>query len=735
MHLIMVIFNKMYSLLYIIYVFIFFPITEIDPAAQEIQEQFLNDTFECLLLSNFDQINVLYEVLPLDVKSNKEVQERLFLAKALNIYKNGNYVEAKDHFLQLMNQNQIVIDSLVNSSLYSDTQLYARIGLSKYFQTIGENEKAEAILKSIIKWASDHNRVQIVLLSKYNLINLYETLGSYPRALELGLNILNQTKKSRNLILQSGIYSQLGSIYLATADTLRAFDYHKKALNIRENLNYEEGIAKSTRNLAYIYELLNQNNLALQHYLRAKKLCEKLDYTKGLIKALTGLGRTYLRLNDAHKALLYLSEANYLSNEHGYEKGKIESLIQLARYHSSVGDFHLVPKYTSEALSMAEKSDQLAQRVEIYRIRSHYFEMIGDLASALDEIKIYNKLHTQLVNREKNQQIARIETNQIIQQQKRDNTILKATNALQSKYLTQNRILLVIMGVLFLLSIVVLFLFKSRSQIKGQALKDVQKAKEQIQKQNEQLQRLSKEKDRLFGVISHELRNPLWWFRNLIEMLSVNFYSLSKNEVEESLKTLQDSANQAYHLTDNLLSWSKLQMKQVKPLIQVVSLDLLLQESLKLYAMAIQIKRISLQIEISKGVAVHTDHRIGSTMIRNLISNAIKYAPEESIIFVFSEITDHDVKLVIENSGEALSKELQEWLCQKSSEAVPEGLQSHISNGLGLLIVKDLGLLSNTLIHYERSYKKTNVFSLSWKRAYSHMNMANPISSDYITSH
>jgi light-regulated signal transduction histidine kinase (bacteriophytochrome) len=82
---------------------------------------------------------------------------------------------------------------------------------------------------------------------------------------------------------------------------------------------------------------------------------------------------------------------------------------------------------------------------------------------------------------------------------------------------------------------------------------------------NKNLQQAGQEKDKLFSIISHELRNPLFWFHNLSSMLSRNYKNMDGAKLERSLSSLNESAQNVYHLMDNLLFWSRSQLNRIVP--------------------------------------------------------------------------------------------------------------------------------------------------------------------------
>ncbi|NJM16978.1 MAG: HAMP domain-containing histidine kinase [Bacteroidales bacterium] len=138
----------------------------------------------------------------------------------------------------------------------------------------------------------------------------------------------------------------------------------------------------------------------------------------------------------------------------------------------------------------------------------------------------------------------------------------------------------------------------------------------------------------MFSVISHELRNPLFWFRNLIQMLSDNIDKLDKAMLKKSVASLNESATNTFHLMDNLLQWSTTQLGKVNLKTEKVEVGELVAESLKLVKPIAGYKQLVIDYVPNGKVHARADKNMAQTIVRNIISNAVKFTPEQGRVSI-----------------------------------------------------------------------------------------------------
>lgn len=221
------------------------------------------------------------------------------------------------------------------------------------------------------------------------------------------------------------------------------------------------------------------------------------------------------------------------------------------------------------------------------------------------------------------------------------------------------------------------------------AKKTISKQKEEIENHREQLKESNASKDKFFSIIAHDLRNPIAGFLNLTEILTNNFDVFSENESKEFIKVMNQASKQLYNLLENLLQWSRAQTGSLKHEPKSVSIKEMIKNTLDTLMLNIENKRIKININIDKDSIVFVDENMITTVIRNLISNAIKFSHPEGIISIRSIKKNEIIELLIIDNGIGIKKEDQNRLFRIDQNVTSLGTSEERGTGLGLILCKE----------------------------------------------
>jgi signal transduction histidine kinase len=206
-----------------------------------------------------------------------------------------------------------------------------------------------------------------------------------------------------------------------------------------------------------------------------------------------------------------------------------------------------------------------------------------------------------------------------------------------------------------------------------------------------QLSLLNAEKNKFFSIIAHDLRGPITGLAGLAEILKEELDQMSKEDVQSTIHILHDSANQVVDLLYNLLEWSRVQMNSLT----FEPVNLVLRETMtdvvRIFTNMIAGKEQMISWNVDPGLEVFADTNMLKTILRNLISNAIKFTPRKGLITVSAKILlDTQVRIAVSDSGIGMSPDLVERLFQLDQRVSRPGTDGESSNGLGLLLCSDL---------------------------------------------
>lgn len=228
-----------------------------------------------------------------------------------------------------------------------------------------------------------------------------------------------------------------------------------------------------------------------------------------------------------------------------------------------------------------------------------------------------------------------------------------------------------------------------------------------------ELERSNAQKDRVLSVIAHDLRSPFNTLIGTAELLSDEDFDLSREEETKLKRNLLISSRNTYMLVDNLLEWARLQQKSAQPDIQDVSLLPLLHDLFSELTIVAQTKKIHLAIIGGAGIVVQSDPIMLASVLRNLITNAIKFSNKggEVKVAVSVDATENAIISVIDQGVGVEPAELENWKNGGLLEG-KVGTANEPSTGLGLSIVKDMLQLNNGKLLIESTPGKGSSFSV-----------------------
>ncbi|MCK9220637.1 MAG: PAS domain S-box protein [Bacteroidales bacterium] len=215
-------------------------------------------------------------------------------------------------------------------------------------------------------------------------------------------------------------------------------------------------------------------------------------------------------------------------------------------------------------------------------------------------------------------------------------------------------------------------------------------AEAEIKIKNEQLQKLNAEKDKLFSIIAHDLRSPFSPLLGLTEIMVNGINQLGKDELLNLAVNIKKSAETVYRLLENLLDWSRIQRNLVGCDLQSFLLAPMIDQNLQLFMESATKKGILIKPVISENLMVCADQKMLGSIIRNLVSNAIKFTCKGGQVTVSAKQTDDHFTLIsVSDTGIGMEKNMVEKIFLFSENTSRRGTDGESSTGLGLIICKD----------------------------------------------
>ncbi len=205
------------------------------------------------------------------------------------------------------------------------------------------------------------------------------------------------------------------------------------------------------------------------------------------------------------------------------------------------------------------------------------------------------------------------------------------------------------------------------------------------------LKQMNDSKDKFFSIIAHDLRGPFSGFIGLSELLEKEYENLDSDTIARISKSMSKSAKQLFNLLENLLEWSKAQMGRMEfnP-INIDIFDFAKRISGLFLETALQ-KDIDLIVDIEKGSFIFADNYMLNTILRNLVSNALKFTPRGGNVVMKSADSDNNcICIIVRDNGVGMKDEAMEKIFRMDSKYSTAGTENERGTGLGLLLCKEL---------------------------------------------
>ncbi len=208
----------------------------------------------------------------------------------------------------------------------------------------------------------------------------------------------------------------------------------------------------------------------------------------------------------------------------------------------------------------------------------------------------------------------------------------------------------------------------------------------QMEEANQELTRLNALKDRMLSIISHDARAPLDSLKSLLRLLMNN--SLTQEELQSIISNLDNQVGHLSHFLENLLRWTKNHFEQIKPRPGKLSLLDLVKENIELFLLNAKGKQIDIRLDVSEKIRIYADEEMIKLVLRNLISNAIKFCHANDSIFIYAGYEKDMVRVSVKDTGQGISEASMSNLFELSHLST-KGTKDEIGIGLGLTLCRE----------------------------------------------
>lgn len=224
---------------------------------------------------------------------------------------------------------------------------------------------------------------------------------------------------------------------------------------------------------------------------------------------------------------------------------------------------------------------------------------------------------------------------------------------------------------------------------------DRKKDEEALKRSTELLEASNTTKDKLFSIIAHDLRSPYMSLLGLSEIIADKSFELDIDQLRQMGKNMYDVSKMSFDLLEDLLDWSRVQRGIIIPKNELIDIEIMLNSFKELFTDSLKKKRLSLVINNPRELNLYSDRYVLQSVLRNLISNAIKFSEFDSTIEVEAKADQNNVIFVVSDQGIGIPLEMMPKLFVIDDTKRRKGTDGERSTGLGLVVANDMINLLN----------------------------------------
>ncbi len=539
-------------------------------------------------------------------------------------------------------------------------------------------------------------------------------LGNYEKAMLYYVRASDLFDRLGMVKFSSLVSSNIGLIYDSWGQKDEALFYFRRSVKQGLESGDHSAIGYSLSNMGKFMEAAGLYDSALYYYQKSTDKYMEEANMGGLGLNLNRLGKIYNKMGEHEKALNAFNSALTLAeqNDEYYWVAYAKQNISLAL--ASKGDYVAALRYASESNEMATFQDYKEIMKDNYLNISKMHEQLKDYRQAHINYQLFSELKDSLFSQEKFRQITLMKEQFEAEKREKENELLRRDRLIQEQQLEQAQMEKYSLYALLLALIVfAVFFIVSRSNFKKinteliQKNEEINRQKEVLTKQTEELKKSNQIKDLMFSIVSHDLRGP---FNNLEQMVNLlNNNLLSIEEFRKNLPVVAANISQINDLTDNLLYWARSQMQGVSVSPMVLDLYELVTDKFLLFEKSAASKDISLNNEIEPGTKVFADAYMVELIMRNLITNAIKFCSAGDSINLRTKSVGGFTVVTVQDTGIGIPPEYIHRIFNDLQFSTL-GTRNEKGAGIGLMICQHFVQLNGGKIWVESVYRKGSSF-------------------------
>lgn len=643
---------------------------------------------------------------------------------------------------------------LVDSLLSLNISSYESIDSLKYYNNLINSYRytnPRGAYKAFLRALRVHKnlKLQEEVGRTYNLIgNIFFDQGFFSTSVKYYKHCLDIAIENGSKGTVGYSYNDIGYAHRRTGNTEQALKNFRKAVEVLEGTDEQEVLAHTYSNMTMAYLEVSQFEEAHESIDRAIKIYQELGKERDYYRCLAYEASIYGFMGDVETGRDKMEKLIY-----GYSNtASPDSFLLTSFYRFMQGMYSDAGQY-DKSLEAAAKGRQLArainyrqEEVQLWMSTGAIYREIGDTAAAVNALlngleiaetyslgeqhiyiveelleigaylseeqlfklyKDFHKLHHQYTEEVINEKLKNFDYQIEMSQLESQNELLEAEKKAYAN------LIFGVVGILLLiiiLIVVILFFYKRRQKLN----KELQEKNNELGKALDKQKELNDTKDKFFSIIAHDLKNPFGSFKQALEMLSENYGEFTDEERQAFLFELNKSSSNLKNLLEDLLTWSQSQRDTIPFNPTHTSLADIIRFTYDSLEPQAKLKEIELTSRGADRAYIYADVSMLSTILRNLVSNAIKYTPSGGRVTIYYDVVGGMDTITVKDTGLGMDEETRNSLFKVGHTKSKPGTSQESGTGLGLILTSEFIEKHKGKIRVESEVGKGSSFIISF---------------------
>ena len=551
----------------------------------------------------------------------------------------------------------------------------------------------------------ENSNDSVYLMKCYNNIGALYSFGKDQRSsLKFQLKSLKIAEKLNDTLGLANSYNNLGYLYQRIKENDKSIVYFRKTLLLDQLSGDKSNMAISHANLGFVLLKQNQVEEARKNYIASINLFPSIKDSCLLANMYLAASEYYLYTHQLDSVRLFINKARSICKSNNFPRIQASLYNYLGEYYLEKKEYSLSIYWFNKSLALSISKNLTEFLPEIYLKKSEAHAHLNQHKKAYDALSLANATKDSLEYRQVAVMIREYEKEQQAQEElKREHLENELKNQkaenLNIKMKLQFRIAVLIMilfGIILIVTIIFMFTIRKNNKILKEKNSLIIKQRDLLEEnltklkiKENKLQQLIATKNKFFSIISHDLRSP---FNSILGFSSILEESIKNKDytgIEEYSNIINQASQKTIDLIDNLIEWSRSQSNRIEFKPQIVELNKVINDIIELINFAAQQKSITISLKSPEKTTAFCDKSMLRTIIRNLISNAIKFTNKGGEIVVSIENKQKEYHISITDNGVGMGKEVVDKLFKIEENITTIGTDKEPGTGLGLLLCKE----------------------------------------------